>query len=71
MSDYERVKALFPKPTPCGVWLDLQNAFQGYVTPRGAYCLRRPVILSGGLRRYEMFRLTPKGGMQFEGYAQP
>lgn len=70
MNDYEKVKSLFPDPTPCGVWLELQNGFQGLVTDRGAYRLRRKVNLGAGLIRFEIFTLTRKVGLKSQGYMQ-
>ena len=63
-NEYERVRALFPSAVPCGVWVPLQNGFEGLATSRGAYRLRRPITLAGR-RKWEVFTLTRKGGLRF------
>ena len=65
MSDYEKVRALFPSPLTCNTWFTLQNGFEGLVTSRGACRLRKPVLI-GGCPRWDIYRVTPKGGMVFD-----
>lgn len=68
-SDYEKVKALFPASITCGTWYPLQNGFEGMVTERGAWRVRRPVRLAGE-SRFEIFTLTRKGGLRSTGFAR-
>lgn len=69
MTDFDRIKALFPMPCKCNVWIDVQNGFQGMITSRGAYRMRRIVRFPSGLKRYEIFSVTKAGGMKSTGYA--
>ena len=69
--EYEMVRDLFPNPTPCDSWVPLQNGFEGLVTARGAYRLRRRVTLSGGFQLFEIFSLTRGRGLQPIGFARP
>lgn len=65
MADFERVRALFPDPLPCGVWVPLQSGFEGLVTARGAYRLRKRVQIAGQAK-FDIYRLTLKGGLVFD-----
>lgn len=68
-SEYEKIKALFPARPTCGTWYPLRNGFEGMVTERLAYRIRRRVRLAGELR-FEMFTLTRKGGLRSTGFAR-
>ena len=63
MSDYEKVKAILPTSMKCDVWHEVQNGFEALVTERGAYKMRRKVK-NGAWIGYELFSLTPKGGLK-------
>jgi len=67
-SEYDKVKALFPDSPTCGVWHPLPNGFEGMVSERGAWRLRRRVRLAGE-PRFELFSLTRKGGLRSVGFA--
>jgi hypothetical protein len=65
MTDFERVRALFPVPLPCGVWVPLQNGFEGFITVRGAYRLRKRVTVAGRVK-FDLYTLTRKGGLKLD-----
>lgn len=62
MSDYDRVRALFPDSCHVGVWVTLRNGFEGLITARGAVRLRKPVLIAGR-PSWDLFNCTKSGGL--------
>lgn len=69
-NDYTKIAGLFPSTCPCDVWLPLQNGFEGLLTSRGAYRLRRLVRLFQDDFSYEIFSVTCAKGVGHMCYAK-